>query len=174
MLRKFIDYYRQHFADKIMELTQTNKFVYILLVNKNKNIFKVGRTGDIRKRLQTYATGKDNHPDIKFIMIVNDDKKVENCSKLFLKVKQFKANKELYKTNLDYLKKTVFNCAKMDDDLIKEIENADKYDSYVIFDNSNTLEYVNLNNATIGKPEELTNSRKTKKTKKIKKTKGKP
>ena len=28
MLRKFIDYYKQHIADKILELTQTNKFIY--------------------------------------------------------------------------------------------------------------------------------------------------
>jgi len=44
MLRKFIDYYKQHFANKIMELTKYNKFIYILLVNKNKKIFKLGRT----------------------------------------------------------------------------------------------------------------------------------
>jgi phage anti-repressor protein len=81
MLRKFIDYYKDHFANKIIELTKTEKFMYILLVNKTKNIFKIGRTGDIRKRLQAYSTGKETHPDIKFIMIVNDDKKVEQCNK---------------------------------------------------------------------------------------------
>jgi hypothetical protein len=149
MLRKFIDYYRQQIADKIIELTKTNKFIYILLVNKNKKIFKLGRTGDVRKRLQSYATGKETHPDIKFIMIVNDDKKVENCSKMFLKIKRFKTNKELYKINLDYLKQTIYTCAKLDDELIKQINNTYSYDSYIIFDDSNKLDYLNLNTETI-------------------------
>ena len=69
MLRKFIDYYKQHFSDKILELTKTHKYIYILLVNKNKKIFKLGRTGNIRKRLQAYATGKDTHPDILILNI---------------------------------------------------------------------------------------------------------
>ena len=42
-------------------------------VNKSKDIFKIGRTGNIRKRLQAYATGKEKHPDIEFILIVEDD-----------------------------------------------------------------------------------------------------
>jgi phage anti-repressor protein len=151
MLRKFIDYYKQHFANKIMNLTTTNKFIYILLVNKNKQIFKLGRTIDMRKRLQAYATGKENHPDVKFIMIVNDDKKVENCSKMFLKVKQFKSNKELYKINLDYLKHTIYTCAKLDDELIKQIENTTKYDSYIIFDDSTKLDYISLDDNKINK-----------------------
>ena len=104
MLRKFIDYYKQHISDKIMELTKTHKYIYILLVNKDKKIFKLGRTGDIRKRLQAYSTGKDKHPDIKFIMIVNDSKKVENRAKIFLKAKQFKAIKNFIKENLELLK----------------------------------------------------------------------
>ena len=167
MLRKFIDYYKEHFANKIMELTKYNKFIYILLVNKNKKIFKLGRTADIRKRLQAYATGKDTHPDVKFIMIVNDDKKVENCSKMFLKVKQFKSNKELYKINLDYLKHTVYTCAKLDDELIKQIENTNKYDSYIVFDDSNKLDYVNLDNKNIDKTTKKTITKTKTKTKKL-------
>lgn len=85
MIDEFIDYYKEHINDKIMELTQTSKFMYILAVNKSKNIFKIGRTGDIRKRLQAYATGRDKHPDIELILIVKDDKQVEKCSKMFAK-----------------------------------------------------------------------------------------
>jgi len=70
MLRKFINYYRLHFANKIIDLAKNNKYIYIILVNRNKDIFKLGRTGDIKKRLRNYATGKDKHPDIQFIMNV--------------------------------------------------------------------------------------------------------
>ena len=67
-LRKFIEYYRQHFANNINKMAKGKKCVYIILANKDKNIFKVGRTNDIRKRLYSYATGKDKHPDIMFIL----------------------------------------------------------------------------------------------------------
>ena len=153
MLRKFIDYYKQHITDKIENLTKTHKYIYIMLVNKNKNIFKLGRTGNIRKRLQSYSTGKDTHPDIKFIMIVEDDKQVENCAKLFAKSKQFKANKELYRENLDSLKKIVNECAilsKNTAELLNNKDNSHKYDKYVVFDDSKSIEYLNLNDDVIG------------------------
>jgi len=104
MLRQFIDYYKEHFANKIIELTNTNKFIYIIGVNKTSKILKLGRTKDIRRRLQTYSTGRDKHPDIKFIMIVNNDKQVETCAKLFAKIYRYKGNRELYKMNNDKLK----------------------------------------------------------------------
>ena len=134
-----------HFSDKIIDLAKSNKFIYILLVNKNKEIFKIGRTKDIRKRLQSYATGKDKHPDIKFIMIVDDSKKIENCAKIFLKAKQFKANKELYHETLEILKKILFSCAGMDKMVKDDINNNKKYDTYVIFDDSESIETLDIN-----------------------------
>jgi hypothetical protein len=150
MLRKFIDYYKQHIADKIIDLTKTHKYIYILLVNKNKNIFKLGRTKNIRKRLQSYATGKDNHPDIKFIMIVNNDKQVENCVKAFAKAKQYKANKELYQENLEILKTLISTCADIDKTMKEHFNNKKDYDSYVVFDDSKSIEYLDLNGDIIG------------------------
>ena len=38
MLRKFIDYYKDHFANKINELAKGNKHIYIIMVNKNKDL----------------------------------------------------------------------------------------------------------------------------------------
>ena len=42
LLRKFINYYRQHIANKIIDMTKNNKYIYILLVNKGKDLFKLG------------------------------------------------------------------------------------------------------------------------------------
>ena len=83
LLRKFINYYRQHIANKIIDLTKTNKYIYILLVNKGKDLLKLGRTKNIKQRLRNYATGRDKHPDIQFIMIVDDPTQIENCMKIF-------------------------------------------------------------------------------------------
>lgn len=92
ILRKFINYYKDHISEMILKKANQNpsKCIYIILVNKNKNIFKYGRTNDLRKRLKTYATGKDTHPDIKFIMLVDDPKYIENCAKVFLEKYSYK------------------------------------------------------------------------------------
>lgn len=150
MLRKFIDYYKDHISDKILELTKTNKFMYILAVNKQTNIFKLGRTGDIRKRLQSYSTGKETHPDIKFILIVENDKRVEQCSKAFVIAKQYKGNRELYKLECDTLKKVVLGCAEIDKAFAADLSKNMNLDTYVVFDDSKTIEYLNLSGEVIG------------------------
>ena len=150
MLRKFIDYYKDHFANKINELAKGNKHIYILMVNKNKDLLKLGRAGNIRNRLKSYATGKEQHPNVKFIMIVDDAKKVEQCSKIFIKQFQYKPNTELYKMNIDDLKRTIFGCAEMDEMMIKSANDTKKYDTYVVYDDSKSIEYIDLNGKVIG------------------------
>jgi phage anti-repressor protein len=150
MLRKFIDYYKEHFANKIMELTQTEKFIYIIAVNKTSKILKLGRTKDIRKRLQNYSTGRDKHPDIKFIMIVKNDKQVESCAKLFAKVYRYKGNRELYKMNNDMLKNIVYRCAELDKSVIDSLESNKSLNTYVVYDDAKTIQYLNLNGEVIG------------------------
>jgi len=172
MLRKFIDYYKHHFAEKIMELTKTSKFIYILMVNKNSNILKLGRTGDIRKRLQSYSTGKESHPDVKFIMIVNDDIKVEKCAKLFAKAYQYKENKELYKMHNDSLKQIIFDCANIDKNIIDNIKNnTTNLDTFVVYDDSKTIEYLNVNGDIIGMEKPFLKSNTKKHSRKILKKK---
>jgi hypothetical protein len=133
-----------------MELTQTSKFIYILDVNKSKDIFKMGRTGNMRKRLQAYATGKEKHPDIEYILIVDDDKQVEKCSKLFAKANQYKGNKELYKIHIDKLRELVLDCAKIDHKMNTKFTNNSNINRYVVYDNSKIIQYLNLDDKVIG------------------------
>ena len=109
--------------------------IYIILTNKNKNIFKLGHSKDIRKRLKTYATGKDNHPDIKFIMLVENRKDVENCVKRLSQKYQFKKNQEIYKIDIDIIKKHIFDCASVYTNDIELYHNKN-VDSYIIFESS--------------------------------------
>ena len=163
MLRKFIDYYKDHFANKINELAKDNKYIYILMVNKNKDLLKLGRADNIRNRLKSYATGKETHPDVKFIMIVDDAKKVEKCTKVFVKQFQYKPNTELYKMNIDDLKKTIFGCAELDDMMIKSMNDTKKYDTYIVYDDSKDIKYIDLNDKVIGFEKGYNKIKKTKK-----------
>ena len=150
LLRKFINYYKSHFTDGINKLAKSRKYVYIILVNKNKNIQKFGRTIDMRKRLYNYATGKDKHPDIKFIMIVDDPIRVESCTKSLIEKYQFKNKQELYKIDYDVLKSAIFDCADLIKSLDEKVENSKKYDTYVVYDEFEENEYLDLNNNVIG------------------------
>lgn len=146
MLRKFIDYYRNHISDKILELMDSNKYIYILCIDKKKNIFKLGKTKNIRKRLYVYATGLKKHPDIKYILIVENPQDVENCVKLF--TNRYRNNKEQYKISFDTLKQTVLNCAEIDKSLIDNPSDEEN-NIYLVYDDSKTIQYVDLDNNEI-------------------------
>ena len=88
VLRKFISYYKNNYHKMIMNAANKdpNKCIYIIVANKNKQIFKVGKVNkNVRTRLRQYVTGKDEHPDIKYIMLVDDPKQVEDCVKSVLR-----------------------------------------------------------------------------------------
>jgi len=170
-LRKFIDYYKQNISDMILEKIQSNEYgyMYIILVNKNKNIFKPGRSNseDLRKRLKQYATGQEKHPDVKFIMLVNDQLLVENCCKLFLKKYQYRGSTELYKVDIDIIRKAIFDCASTDKNLVDletEINKNNNVDAYVVFDNS-TIKKSKSKTKSKSKPKTKTKSKSKPKTK---------
>jgi phage anti-repressor protein len=142
-LRKFIDYYKNNISEMISEKVKSgNKCIYIILVNKDKNIFKIGKASNIRERLKNYAVGDDKHPDIKFIMLIDNPEIIEKCAKGILKNLEFKERKEIYKVNIDFVKKTIINCV----DIRKEkefMENTDNNDAYIVFDD-NSSSNINL------------------------------
>ena len=145
-LREFINYYKSNISNMIINKTleYPEGSIYIILANKNKNIFKIGQTNNIRKRLQNYASGKDVHPDIKFIMLVDNRKEVEKCIKNISKKYQFKKNQEIYKVDIDIIKKHMFDCAIVyTNDL--ELYNDKNVDSYIIFNSSHTNKKIKKN-----------------------------
>lgn len=139
-LRKFIQYYKDNIANMINQtaLKNPNGYIYILLVDKTKKIFKVGKTENMKKRLQTYATGSAIHPDIKFIMLVKDRTIIENCVKSLISKYQYKPNKEIYKVNISVIKDAIFNCSTLNakyDQILK----AKNVDSYIVFDDAKNI-----------------------------------
>ena len=147
-LRKFIEYYRKHIANNINNMTEKGKFIYIILANKSKSIYKIGRSVDMRKRLYSYATGKDKHPDIKFIMLIEDAKKVEDCMKIFINKYKFRGNQELYKIDLDTLKNVVFDCAVLNENFNEIIKNNKDLESYIVYNEKE--EYLDKDDNIIG------------------------
>lgn len=148
ILRKFTNYYMEHFANSINKMAK--KHMYVILVDKNKNIQKFSRNKNMRKKLYAHATGKEKHPDIKFVIIIDDPKKVEKCTKTFVNKYKSKNKQELYKINHDILKSVVFNCADLKKSFDDRIMNKDKYDAYVVYDEHVESDYLDLDGNVVG------------------------
>jgi hypothetical protein len=92
----------------------------------------------MRKRLQTYMTGKDKHYDVEFILNTTDSFDVEKCAKVMAKKYQYSGKSELYKTDVDLLKEIIFECVNIKKHMNnygnKKKELIKKYDAHIIFD----------------------------------------
>ena len=158
-LRKFIEYYRQHISEMIIDKAIEGKAVYIMLVNKNKSVFKIGQTTkSMRKRLQAYSTGRDKHPDIKFIILVDDPKQIETCSKAILEKTKVRGNQEIYKIDIDKMKEVIMGCAELSC-IIEKAKDRKKYNLHIVFDDTKTIEYLDLDNNVVAseKPHKYVN-----------------
>lgn len=150
ILRKFIEYYRQHISEMIIDKAIEGKAVYIMLVNKGKSIFKIGQTSKtMRERLRRYVTGTDKHPDIKFIMLADDPKQIEDCTKVIIQKEKFRGNQEIYRVDLEALKEVIMGCGGISQ-ILDKVENSNKYNVHIVFDDTKTIEYLDLDNNVIG------------------------
>jgi len=74
--------------DKSIDLKKYSMFetIYFFAVDDRYNdVFKIGRTNNIIKRLQTYNTGRIKEIDLKYLALVKNSKIIESCMKLNLK-----------------------------------------------------------------------------------------
>ena len=131
--------------DKAIE----GKAVYIMLVNKGKKIFKIGQTvKSMRTRLYAYATGRDKHSDIKFIMLADEPIQIENCSKAILEKTKLRGNQELYKIDLEKMKEVIMGCGGLKQ-ILDKVDDTKKYNVHIIFDDTKTIEYLDLDNNVV-------------------------
>lgn len=87
-----------------------------------QNLYKIGKTENIKTRLSSYNTGNANHVQPIFVMEVDDIVRVEKCIKNLVQRYQFRANKEIYQINLDLLRQAFHQC----DQLFTGFENSAK------------------------------------------------
>ena len=104
--------------------------IYFFAVDDRKqNIFKIGRTIDIVKRLINYNVGRIKEVDLKYLALVKNALLIENCMKLNLKKYKIYKNKEIYTIEPNKIKKIINDCycknisKKNNDDLYEELSN---------------------------------------------------
>jgi hypothetical protein len=104
--------------------------IYFFAVDDRKqNIFKIGRTIDIVKRLRNYNVGRIKEVDLKYLALVKNPLLIENCMKLQLKKYKLYENKEIYTIEPNKIKKIINDCyckyvsKKENNDLYEELSN---------------------------------------------------
>jgi phage anti-repressor protein len=99
--------------------------IYILkaMNTTQKDMFKLGNSDNMKKRLRVYNTGNANNIEPLFVMKVDDINKVEGCIKNLAKEFQYKKNKEVYNIDFIFLKKLCIKCKNFINQLEKEFVN---------------------------------------------------
>ena len=81
--------------------------IYIIEVQKK---YKIGKSNNIKSRINTYNTGSSDNVNVVYIKKVNDIDSIENCIKSMAKRYQYRKGKEIYEVNLDILKEIINKC----------------------------------------------------------------
>ena len=104
--------------------------IYFFAIDDRKqDIFKIGRTIDIVKRLRNYNVGRIKEIELKYLALVKNPLLIENCMKLNLKKYKLYKNKEIYTIEPNKIKKVINDCyckyvnKKVNNDLYEELSN---------------------------------------------------
>jgi phage anti-repressor protein len=93
--------------------------IYVLEAqNGSENLYKIGKSTNIKNRLKNYNSGNSNDLDPLFIVKVDDIDKVEDCIKMAIKKYQYREHKEVYEINIEILKNIIFKCDEFTKSLI--------------------------------------------------------
>lgn len=128
---KLIKKYHKHIEEKLrgqlglLKINQKPKIkklggiIYIIrALNSNMSVYKIGKTKNIRKRMDNYNSGNANDIEPLFILEVDDVDAVEGCIKNIAKQYQYRKYKEVYETSLNMLQIIAVDC----DEFIKGFE----------------------------------------------------
>jgi phage anti-repressor protein len=156
-IREFLVENQKTILQAMENRTKLNKYtgfegIYFFVIDKERpDIFKIGRTTNIVRRLRNYNVGRINEVDLKYYALVKNNVLIEKCMKHNLIENRYIKNREIYKVNPSTLKKIIDDCyckyvnnddnKKLYDDighllgLYSFIKDKPKLEPYVIIDN---------------------------------------
>ncbi len=90
-------------------------YIYVLKASPYQDsLVKIGRTKDLKKRLQTYMTGQAHDIDVLYVYKTSNVYGAEQCIKGYLQNQRYRKYKEVYKVDLDYVKRLINRCDNVD------------------------------------------------------------
>lgn len=108
---------------KPMEIIGGHIYILKAMNTNQKDMFKLGNSNDMKKRLRVYNTGNANNIDLLFLMKVDNINMVEGCIKNLAREYQYKKNKEVYNIDFEFLKHLCIKCKNFIKQLEKEFIN---------------------------------------------------
>lgn len=145
-LEKLIDKYKNHIIasmdQKINALKNNQKpkvninkgVIYIIKASENESLYKIGRTMNLKNRLNTYNSSKGDGIIPILVYETDDILAVENCVKALLKKYQYRKYKEIYEADADFIKESIRLCDEANNclNLISKNKSKIKSDNYFI------------------------------------------
>jgi len=120
LLNKYKNYIIIGMKEKINKLEKNQKpkinpekgVIYIFQTpNSDENsLYKIGRTKDLKKRLQSHQSPLSHDLDVLFYYESDNIVQIENCIKVLMKPYQYRKYKEVYKINIDIIKLLIQQC----------------------------------------------------------------
>ena len=148
LLNKYKDYIIEGMQEKIIKLEKNQKpkinpekgVIYIFKTPNSieNSLYKIGRSKDLKKRLQSHQSPLSHDIDILFYYESDNIIEIENCIKTLIKKYQYRKYKEVYKINIDIIKSLINQC----DFIIIDIEQKVKLSE--LKDDPNKLYYINI------------------------------
>ena len=125
-LFKYQNYIIKGLENKIKKLENNQKsqinpkkgVIYVIrALNNNATLYKIGKTINLKQRMKNYNSGLSDDVEMVMIYETDDIDQVEKCIKVLMKKAQYRKYKEVYKVDIDIIKKSIKDC----DSKIKEI-----------------------------------------------------
>lgn len=119
----------------------TGGLVYVLRpINGDKKLLKIGKTGNLTPRLNTYNTSVPDNMEVLYTLTVENPTAVEYCMKGMLYDYKYRENKEYYECSLKNIIDVINKCDKIIKkeyycDKCKTIIDIDKISRHVADDN---------------------------------------
>ena len=109
------------------KINANKKIIYIFrALNTELTLYKIGKTINSKTRFSKHNSPMANDLEVLFQYETDNIDQVELCIKAYMKKAQYRKYKEIYRVDLDIIKKTIKNCDVEITEINKEIDKKNK------------------------------------------------
>lgn len=109
------------------KINPNKKIIYVFrALNTDLTLYKIGKTINSKTRFSNHNSPTANDLEVLFQYETDNIDQVELCVKAYMKKAQYRKYKEIYRVDLDIIKKTIKNCDVEINEINKEIESKNK------------------------------------------------
>lgn len=93
------------------EYKKNDGYIYVIKASPDfDNIYKIGRSKNLKNRLSNHMSSHADNFEVLYVYKSSDVNSVETCVKTYIKSYKYRKYKEVYKIDLEYLKKLIQRC----------------------------------------------------------------